>query len=169
MRVRSAIRRVGCGRVQYRQRCERGSEQQERVRAALWQELTLRPADASVPTRGDALSGERGDTRGARHLRPCGGSEPELHDVRAQLGLRWIGGCEIGGVRRLPTERVIALTFDDGPKPGITEPLLEMLTNAHVPATFFVIGKHVMEYPELTRRIADAGMEIANQAIRSRT
>ena len=54
------------------------------------------------------------------------------------------------------------MTFDDGPKPGITEKLLAVLTHEGVPATFFVIGRHAAEYPELTRKIADAGMQIEN-------
>jgi peptidoglycan/xylan/chitin deacetylase (PgdA/CDA1 family) len=141
-------------------------DQQERVRAALWQELTLRPARCQCTYLLASLYRAAGDVRAARDgFARVAALNANYRDVRAQLtacgGMGEAKAAVFGG---LPTERVIALTFDDGPKPGLTEPLLEMLTNARVPATFFVIGKHVMEYPELTRRITDAGMEIANHS-----
>ena len=47
-------------------------------------------------------------------------------------------------------QRVIALTFDDGP--GIyTAQVLSVLQQYHVPATFFEIGEEVAANPELTR------------------
>ncbi len=61
-------------------------------------------------------------------------------------------------------EKVIALTFDDGPKPGMTEALLDFLVREKIPSTFFVIGKHVDAAPQLARKIADAGMELANHS-----
>ena len=141
-------------------------EQQARVRAALWQEMTLRPARCQCSYTLAGLYRANGDVRAARDtFARVAALNPNYRDVRAQLaacgGMGEAKSAVFGG---LPTERTIALTFDDGPKPGMTEPLLEMLTNAHVTATFFVIGRHVMEYPELTRRIVDAGMEIANHS-----
>lgn len=141
-------------------------DRQERVRTALWQELTLRPARCQCTYTLATLYRANGEMRAARDgFARVAALNPAFHDVRAQLaacgGLGEAKAAVFGG---LPTEKVVALTFDDGPKPGMTEPLLEMLTNAHVPATFFVIGKHVMEYPELTKRIADAGIEIANHS-----
>jgi cellulose synthase/poly-beta-1,6-N-acetylglucosamine synthase-like glycosyltransferase/peptidoglycan/xylan/chitin deacetylase (PgdA/CDA1 family)/spore germination protein YaaH len=54
----------------------------------------------------------------------------------------------------------VALTFDDGPSPGFTPPLLDLLDEAGVKATFFVIGMNGRENPGLLRRTADAGHEI---------
>jgi peptidoglycan/xylan/chitin deacetylase (PgdA/CDA1 family) len=146
-------------------------EQQERVRAALWEELTLRPARCQCTYTLGTLYRANGEIRAARDaFARVAALNPNFRDVRAQLaacgGMGQPKTAVFGG---LPTERVVALTFDDGPKPGITEPLLEMLTNAHVTATFFVIGRHVMEYPELTRRLTDAGMEIANHSYTHRS
>ena len=56
----------------------------------------------------------------------------------------------------------IALTFDDGPNPEVTPALLEMLSRAGVPATFFVIGRYVRQCPGLVREIAAAGHLIGN-------
>ena len=141
-------------------------DQEVRVRAALWQELTLRPARCQCTYTLATLYRANGDLRAARNgFARVAALNPNFHDVRAQLAAcGGMGNAKASVFGGLPTEKVVALTFDDGPKPGMTEPLLEMLTNARVPATFFVIGKHVMEYPELTRRIADAGMELANHS-----
>ncbi len=61
--------------------------------------------------------------------------------------------------------RLIALTFDDGPYPVETPLLLDVLAEQRVPATFFLIGRDAEEYPELTRRIHDAGHEIADHTL----
>src|SRR6266576_1604258 len=61
-------------------------------------------------------------------------------------------------VGRGPTrERVAYLTFDDGPNPGSTEPILETLTASEVPAAFFLVGEHVRRFPAVARRVAAAG------------
>ncbi len=59
-------------------------------------------------------------------------------------------------------ERVIALTFDDGPHPHYTDRILDVLESEGVKATFFVIGENVAAYPEVTRRVFLAGHEIGN-------
>ncbi|AJQ25877.1 polysaccharide deacetylase family protein [Pelosinus fermentans] len=60
------------------------------------------------------------------------------------------------------TQKVVALTFDDGPYPPYTEQVLDVLKEYHVPATFFVVGQNVDKYPELVKRIADEGHQIGN-------
>ena len=55
---------------------------------------------------------------------------------------------------------LVALTFDDGPNPVTTPRLLEGLALREVPATFFVVGSHVEEYPELVLNMRDAGHQI---------
>jgi len=64
--------------------------------------------------------------------------------------------------RGASNDPVVALTFDDGPKPGVTEMLLNVLTTEKVPATFFVIGRHTTANPDLVRKISEAGMQIEN-------
>lgn len=59
-------------------------------------------------------------------------------------------------------EKVVALTFDDGPEPGPTEYLLEILDQKQVKATFMLNGNRIDAHPELARAIAAAGHEIAN-------
>lgn len=59
-------------------------------------------------------------------------------------------------------EYKIALTFDDGPHPLYTAQILDILSEYHVPATFFVIGENVERYPELLERALSEGHEIGN-------
>lgn len=56
----------------------------------------------------------------------------------------------------------VALTFDDGPTPGGTDCVLDVLAEMKVRATFFVIGKNVERHPDLLRRIDAEGHLIAN-------
>jgi peptidoglycan/xylan/chitin deacetylase (PgdA/CDA1 family) len=64
---------------------------------------------------------------------------------------------------RLPTrERVVALSFDDGPNPTFTPEILDLLDEHQIPATFFLIGRHVRQHPEVARRIAGGVHEIGN-------
>ena len=56
----------------------------------------------------------------------------------------------------------IAITFDDGPHPYYTEQLLDGLKERNVKATFFVLGKHAEQYPELVKRMSDEGHLIGN-------
>jgi peptidoglycan/xylan/chitin deacetylase (PgdA/CDA1 family) len=63
---------------------------------------------------------------------------------------------------RVAGPKLIALTFDDGPYPVDTPMLLSVLAEAHVPGTFFLIGRDAVQYPGLVREIAAGGHEIAN-------
>jgi peptidoglycan/xylan/chitin deacetylase (PgdA/CDA1 family) len=56
----------------------------------------------------------------------------------------------------------IALTFDDGPYPFYTPLLLHQLESDDTPATFFLVGRTMQEYPELVERIVASGDEIGN-------
>lgn len=57
------------------------------------------------------------------------------------------------------TSPLVTLTFDNGPSPGVTEPVLDLLTTHAVPATFFAIGRKLAapEGQELGRRIVEGG------------
>ena len=65
-------------------------------------------------------------------------------------------------IRGNPRHKTIALTFDDGPHPKFTPPLLAILARYRVPATFFVVGEMAEKYPELLRAEAAAGHTVAN-------
>jgi peptidoglycan/xylan/chitin deacetylase (PgdA/CDA1 family) len=65
-------------------------------------------------------------------------------------------------VCRTNSPRKLALTFDDGPNPAITPKLLDLLDRHKARATFFVIGKHARECPELLKETASRGHVIGN-------
>lgn len=66
-------------------------------------------------------------------------------------------------VTAIRTERpVVAMTFDDGPHPTLTPPLLDALKARRLRATFYLIGRSVVTWPDIVRRIADEGHEIGN-------
>lgn len=58
--------------------------------------------------------------------------------------------------------RRTALTFDDGPHPVYTEQMLEVLEEAQVPATFFLLGQNIEGHEELVKEIAEKGHLIGN-------
>lgn len=58
----------------------------------------------------------------------------------------------------------IALTFDDGPHATLTPKLLDLLAAHHIKATFFVLGECVAANPDVLRRAANEGHEIANHS-----
>ena len=59
-------------------------------------------------------------------------------------------------------EKVVALTYDDGPHPVFTPRLLDILDNYHVKATFFMIGKNMEAYPDIVREVVRRGHVIGN-------
>jgi uncharacterized protein (TIRG00374 family) len=59
-------------------------------------------------------------------------------------------------------DRVLALTFDDGPSAEWTPRVLDALRDAGARATFFVLGRHAEAHPGIVRRISDEGHEIAS-------
>lgn len=66
-------------------------------------------------------------------------------------------------VSHIPTrEKVVYLTFDDGPEPGICEFVLDELRKYGFKATFFCRGDNAKQYPELLSRIINEGHSIGN-------
>jgi len=61
-------------------------------------------------------------------------------------------------------QKLVALTFDDGPHPSLTPRLLDELERQNVKATFFVLGKNANLYPHIIRRIKQSGSELGNHS-----
>jgi len=59
-------------------------------------------------------------------------------------------------------DRVVYLTFDDGPIPGLTEYVLDTLDQYKVQATFFCVGDNVRKHPGLFSRICNSGHGVGN-------
>lgn len=61
-------------------------------------------------------------------------------------------------------DKVVALTYDDGPNPPHTQALLLLLAARDVKATFFVKGRNVAAFPDELLAIAEAGHELGNHS-----
>jgi len=62
------------------------------------------------------------------------------------------------------SEKLVALTFDDGPNPPYTNQLLDVLDREHVKATFFFIGRNVEKNPEVARLVSERGHQVCNHS-----
>lgn len=63
-----------------------------------------------------------------------------------------------------PKGKYVALTFDDGPHPKVTPKVLKTLKEYDVKATFFMLGVQVEYYPDMAKKVAEAGHEIGNHS-----
>lgn len=64
---------------------------------------------------------------------------------------------------KVPTnEKKLYLTFDDGPVPGVTEWVVDLLAEHQAKATFFCVGDNVRKHPEVFRKVIAAGHTVAN-------
>lgn len=59
-------------------------------------------------------------------------------------------------------EKLVALTFDDGPHKTYTKQLLDGLLELDAKVTFFMVGQNAQSYPDLVQRAYDEGHEVAN-------
>jgi peptidoglycan/xylan/chitin deacetylase (PgdA/CDA1 family) len=63
-----------------------------------------------------------------------------------------------------PQERAVALTFDDGPSPRYTVPILALLKRYEARGTFFVQGLRAEQTPWLVRTLIESGNEVGNHS-----
>ncbi|MDR1392156.1 MAG: polysaccharide deacetylase [Clostridiales bacterium] len=66
--------------------------------------------------------------------------------------------------KNIPNEKIVYLTFDDGPSSHGTPKILDILKKYDIKATFFVVGKYVEANPDVLRRIHSEGHKIANHS-----
>ncbi len=72
---------------------------------------------------------------------------------------------EFFGIRHIATsDKVVALTYDDGPLWPYTDQLLDLLGREQVPVTFFAIGRQAERFPASVRRALAAGHQVANHS-----
>lgn len=60
------------------------------------------------------------------------------------------------------TDKILYLTFDDGPHPEITPQVLDLLDNYGARATFFCVGENVSRYPHIFKDIQQRGHAVGN-------
>ncbi len=71
-------------------------------------------------------------------------------------------GATIEEAKLSPSEKAIALTFDDGPWPESTAQVLDILKKNNIKATFFEIGQNLKNYPDLAKRVVAEGHVLGN-------
>ena len=85
-------------------------------------------------------------------------TEPVDNEVQTgDAGMDDEAVAAFGGRQSDELTKKVALTFDDGPNPDYTPELLDELKKRGVPATFFVLGAEVEQYPQLVRRASEEG------------
>lgn len=62
-------------------------------------------------------------------------------------------------------QKIIYLTFDDGPIPEVTPWVLETLRAYNAKATFFCVGDNVRKYPRIYQEVRDAGHAVGNHTL----
>lgn len=91
----------------------------------------------------------------------CFGLSYGLLQLSRSRTFQFFGGI----VPRVETrEKLLALTIDDGPAPGMTEELLSVLRRHDARATFFLVGADIERHPELARSIVAAGHQVGNHS-----
>ncbi len=63
------------------------------------------------------------------------------------------------------SEKVVALTFDDGPSEPYTQQILSVLNKNNVKGTFYVLGGNAKEYPKIVKQIMNEGHELGNHSM----
>jgi peptidoglycan-N-acetylglucosamine deacetylase len=83
-------------------------------------------------------------------------------NYRVQLPV-WFTRLYPEAVWRISTdEKVVYLTFDDGPVPGVTTAILKILHQYGIKGTFFCVGENVFNYPEIFQQIKEEGHSVGN-------
>jgi len=83
-----------------------------------------------------------------------------MYLVKSPLLLKWYYPSLVWNKSR--KDKVIYLTFDDGPIPDVTDFVLKTLNTFNAKATFFCIGDNIVKHPEVFERVTAAGHQLAN-------
>jgi peptidoglycan/xylan/chitin deacetylase (PgdA/CDA1 family) len=95
-----------------------------------------------------------------RRLRPSPAALRWRAQYPRRLVLDWLSGAS-----RRTANGELALTFDDGPHPGSTDRVLDVLAELDVRATFFCVGKNAQVYPDLVRRMRAEGHAVGSHSM----
>lgn len=83
-----------------------------------------------------------------------------MYLIKSPLLLKWYYPSLLWNKSR--TEKVIYLTFDDGPIPNVTEFVLKTLKAFNAKATFFCIGDNIVKHPEIYAKVIKDSHAIGN-------
>ncbi len=96
---------------------------------------------------------------------PTPSPTPEVTSSLPQLQAKdgYMKPKSLGGIDPM-NDKVVALTFDDGPHGTLTPKLLDILKDNGVVATFFMLGENAEKYPDIVKRAYDEGNEIGTHS-----
>lgn len=94
-----------------------------------------------------------GQARTSQSLRGALEARVAASGARGQARVWWSADTD---------DRVVALTFDDGPTPDLTPRVLDVLARYELQASFFAIGALVEQHPEVLAQVHQAGHEVGN-------
>ncbi len=83
-----------------------------------------------------------------------------MYFIKTPQWLQWLYPSCVWHLRT--TEKIIYLTFDDGPNPIATAFVLDELKKYNAQASFFCVGKNVVEHQNIYQRILDEGHGVGN-------
>jgi len=83
-----------------------------------------------------------------------------MYLIKSPLLLKWYYPSLVWNKSR--TDKVIYLTFDDGPIPDVTDFVLKTLNSFKAKATFFCIGDNIVKHPQVFQRLLADGHRIGN-------
>lgn len=83
-----------------------------------------------------------------------------MYLVKSPLLLKWYYPSLIWNQSR--AQKIVYLTFDDGPIPNVTDFVLNTLQSFGIKATFFCIGDNIVKHPEVFNKLKAAGHSIGN-------
>jgi len=66
--------------------------------------------------------------------------------------------------REAVKNRILVLTYDDGPSGSLTPQLLDLLRRRGARATFFMLGRHAQQYPHIVDRVIQEGHDIGSHS-----
>jgi peptidoglycan-N-acetylglucosamine deacetylase len=107
----------------------------------------------------DALIAKSGIAKTVDVTTTIASSIPMNFDVPQNFQAKTIKDAPVGA------EKVIALTFDDGPWPETTEKILATLKQEQVKATFYMVGQPLQSFPEIGKKVLADGHVIANHTL----
>lgn len=85
--------------------------------------------------------------------------------ISFQYSRSWENAFILDPIYKLDTEdKLVALSFDDGPSETRTPALLELLEQYNVKAMFFMLGNNIEKYPEIAKDVFEAGHLIGNHS-----
>lgn len=83
-----------------------------------------------------------------------------MYLVKSPLLLKWYYPSLLWNKSR--SQKIVYLTFDDGPIPNVTDFVLNTLKSFNIKATFFCIGDNIVKHPAVFNRLIEEGHAIGN-------